>query len=342
MTAPWGEESTAGAHRDPRPTPLGQAWVKNPVPRPLPRPRIMHLDTDANKPTRISELQQRSPLTALCGSLPGRIGGCRSPAGDGCGLGDSPTHGHGCPQGRRAQGGSSSLWSYRRGEMKAERAAGSARGQGKRGAGVVGQLGDQSGAPISGLLSEPSRGGRQAPIPRWWVGGRPQHQVPGAVGTRSSPGISGERGLQASKPGEPKGSLVLPAAAPSALRKVLDADGVLALGPRSLWDRWDTAAATCRFPLPRAAAAGEELRCCDLFPPARGRAPGSRQSLFGKSAARTLPPCSPWLPGPGMETREAFRGTFVPGCSAAQIAYSGGFPSAAEQATHRDRFFPLL
>ncbi|KAL2302721.1 hypothetical protein Nmel_010168 [Mimus melanotis] len=78
------------------------------------RPRILHLDTDATKSTRISELQQRFPLAPLRGSLPGHSGGCSSPAGEGCWLGDSPTHEHECPQGTRAQGGNSSLWSFPR------------------------------------------------------------------------------------------------------------------------------------------------------------------------------------------------------------------------------------
>lgn len=86
MTAAWGEESTAGALRAPRPTPLGQPGVKNPVPRPLPRPRISHLNVDETKATRISELQQRFPLSPLLGSLSGRSGGCSSRAGGGRGL----------------------------------------------------------------------------------------------------------------------------------------------------------------------------------------------------------------------------------------------------------------
>lgn len=41
-----------------------------------------------------------------------------------------------------------------------------------------------------------------------------------------------------------------------------------------------------------------------------------------------------------MKRQEAFRGTFVTGCSAAQIPDSGRFPGAAEQAAHCDRSFP--
>lgn len=50
-----GEESTAGADRNPRPTPLGQPGVKNPLSGSLPRPGVLHLDTNAIKNTVISE-----------------------------------------------------------------------------------------------------------------------------------------------------------------------------------------------------------------------------------------------------------------------------------------------
>lgn len=203
MTAPWGEESTAGACRDPRPTPLGQAGVKSPVPRPLPRPRILHLDTDATKPTRISELQQRFPLAPLRRNLPGRTGGCSSPDGDGCGLGDSPHpqtrvsaggggHREGvCPFGVAAAG----KWRRRGWQgLPGDRGSVGLRSWGSSGTGLV----PSTRAPLPGLLSAASRGGKQAPIPRRWEGG-PSSRSQAAVGARFLPGTSGKRGLQAPK-----------------------------------------------------------------------------------------------------------------------------------------------
>lgn len=263
MTAPWGEESTAGACRDPRPTPLGQAGVKSPVPRPLPRPRILHLDTDATKPTRISELQQRFPLAPLRRSLPGRTGGCSSPDGDGRGLGDSSTHRHECPQGEEGTGrgfiplerrqrrngggeggrvcpGAGEAWDCGRG---AARGPGWCLPHGPRYRGSFLRL------PGAGSGHRSHAGGREAPA----LGSR---QPSGLGFCLAPPGKGGSR-LQNCGPGE---SLGLPDAAPSAPGKVRNPCEAPALGPTFLWDRWDTTAATCRFPLPRAGAAGEELR----------------------------------------------------------------------------------
>lgn len=53
-------------------------------------------------------------------------------------------------------------------------------------------------APLPGLLSAASRGGKRAPIPRRWEGS-PSSRFQAAVGARFLPGTSGKRGLQAPK-----------------------------------------------------------------------------------------------------------------------------------------------
>lgn len=104
------------------------------------------------------------------GASPGAAGAAAAGPGVAAGSG----HEHGCPQGRRAPGGSLSLCSLGSGEMEAERAAGSARGHGRRGAEVLGQLGTSlvlsTPAPLARLLTEASRGGK-APIPHRREGG---------------------------------------------------------------------------------------------------------------------------------------------------------------------------
>ncbi|XP_017598404.1 PREDICTED: homeobox protein HMX3, partial [Corvus brachyrhynchos] len=171
------------------------------MPRPLPRPRILHLDTDATKPTRISELQQRFPLAPLRGSLPGRTGGCSSPDGDGCGLGDSPH-----PQTRVSAGEGGPP---REGFIPLEwRHRGNGGGEGGR-----------VGAPLPGLLSAASRGGKQAPIPRRREAPAPGSRQPSGLGLCLAPPGKGGSRPQNCGPGE---SLGLPKAAPSSPGKELD------------------------------------------------------------------------------------------------------------------------
>lgn len=157
----------------------------------------------------------------------------------------------------------------------------------------MGQLGDQSGAsPLAGLLFEVSRCGKQAPIPRRWEGG-PSSRSPAAVGARSPPGTSGDRGLQTPNPRAWGVSL-----APSCRSVCSKEGGASWCGPcpRSLWDRWDTTAATCRFPLPRAGAAVAVI-CAHP----RGEEPLTPDKVYLEMQRRFPPSLLPTASRPGDE-----------------------------------------
>lgn len=272
MTAPWWEESTAGVRRDPRPTPFGQPGVKNAVPRPLPRPRILHLGTDATKPTRISELQQRFPLAPLRGSLLGRSGGCSRTAGEGCGLGDSPTHGHGCPKGRGPREGVYPFGVTAAGKWRRRGRQDVPGGKGSVGLGSWGNSGTSVVLPRyrGSFLRLPGAGSRH----RSHAGGReapaPGPRLPSGLDLRLAPPGTGGSRPQTRGPGE---SLWLPAAAPSALRKVVHPGAVLTLGPFGTGGTQQLSPAD--FPFRGQERRGKSCDGCDLCPPPRGRAPDS-------------------------------------------------------------------
>lgn len=293
---------------------------------------------DATRPTRISEPQQRFPLPPLRGSLPGRSGGCSSP-GMSVGSGTAP-HRHGCPQGRRAQGGSLSLWRQR----------GNGGGEGGRvcpGAGE--RWGWDRGATLASVWCFPHRprhrrsflslpgagrhrshaGGREAPAPG--------PRQPLGLDLRLAP--LGKGGSRPQKP-RPWGVSRAPSCRSVCSEEGAGSWGVLALGP--LWGRWDTTAATCRFPLPRAGAAGEELRCCDLYPPPRERRAPTPDKLYLKTQQHV-----PSLPAPhgsqalGWKGGRHFAGHSLPAAAQPKSRILEGFPvPPSRQHTVTEFFFP--